>query len=313
MPTAGSNQCAPWCSGRKGIPGEAVAMDIGVLPWTDSSGDGYRYFLLIVDLFTRYVELHPLKDQETGSILDAFEQAWIYRGHGRQNIVLTDKGANVDGQTFREFCRQAGVNKKRTTPYHPQSDRMAERHIGLVKQIIRCLQADRHLAKGSWPGLLTEVSFHINAMKNATSRLSPQLLTFGREPLSPIDAWCMDLNELEMNSHEEYLRALKGKKEELTRIAQENIEKNLAKARQRFNSGKSSMEIDEGDRVMLKRSMVQYSLSPRYDGPFEVLDRRGPNVKVQIGSKDRWVHLNNVKKYLQGGVDPWPYATRPRT
>ena len=33
--------------------------------------------------------------------------------------------------------------------------------------------------EGSWSGLLMEVSFDINAMKNATSRLSPQFLTFG--------------------------------------------------------------------------------------------------------------------------------------
>ena len=176
----------PMCPMRlgEGAPGEAVAMDIGTLPWTDSQGEGHRYFLLMVDLFSRYVELEPLKDQEASSLLRAFEQGWVYRGHGMPSIILTDKGTNVDGQVFREFCRLAGVNKRRTTPYHPQCDGMAERHIGLVKQVIRCLQADRHLPKASWPGLLTEVSFHINGMKNATSRLSPHILTFGREPHS---------------------------------------------------------------------------------------------------------------------------------
>ena len=47
----------------QGIPGEAMAMDIGTLPWTDYPGEGYRYFLLMVDLFTRYVEVQPLRDQ----------------------------------------------------------------------------------------------------------------------------------------------------------------------------------------------------------------------------------------------------------
>ena len=59
---------------------------------------------------------------------------------------------------------------------------MAERHIGLVKQVIRCLQADRHLPKASWPGLLTKVSFHINGMKNGTSRQSPHILTLDANP-----------------------------------------------------------------------------------------------------------------------------------
>ena len=59
----------------QGIPGEAIAMDIGTLPWTDNPGEGYRYFLLMVDLFTRYVEVQPLRDQEASSILAAFQQS----------------------------------------------------------------------------------------------------------------------------------------------------------------------------------------------------------------------------------------------
>ena len=171
-----------------GIPGEAMAMDIGTLPWTDDPEKGYRYFLLMVDLFTRYVELQPLRDQEASTLLDAFQQGWVYRGHGMPAIILTDKGANLDGRVFREFCAKAGVDKRATTPYHPQCDGMAERNIGLVKQVIRCLQLDRQLSKGSWPGLLAEVSFHINNMENATSRMSPLLLHLGREPRSPLDS-----------------------------------------------------------------------------------------------------------------------------
>ena len=205
----------------------------------------------------------------------------------------------MDGQVFREFCRLAGVNKRRTTPYHPQCDGMAERHIGLVKQIIRCLQADRHLPKASWPGLLTEVSFHINGMKNATSRLSPHILTFGREPHSPLDAWCENLSEGERNSHEEYLHTLKKKKGELEKIARDSIERNLSKVRQRYNAGKRETEVDKGDMVMLKSNITKDSLSPRYDGPFLVIERRGPDVKLRLTNKYRWVHLNNVKKYAE--------------
>ena len=41
------------------------------------------------------------------------------------------------------------------------------------------------------------------------------------------------------------------------------------------------------------------SLSPRYNGPFLVIERRGPDVKLRLANKDRWVHLNNVKKYSE--------------
>ena len=103
----------------------------------------------MVDLFTRYVEVQPLRDQEASSILAAFQQGWVYRGHGMPSIVFTDRRANIDGQVFREFFAKTGIDKRSTTPNHPQSDGMVERNVGLVKQVVRCLQLDRQLAKGS--------------------------------------------------------------------------------------------------------------------------------------------------------------------
>ena len=49
-------------------------------------------------------------------------------------VILSDRGPNVDGEAFRGFCRALGVNKKRTTPYRPQSDGMSERNIGMVNR-----------------------------------------------------------------------------------------------------------------------------------------------------------------------------------
>ena len=186
-----------------GTPGYAVGIDVGTLPWAEG---GYRYFLLMVDLFTRYIELYPLADQEAGSLVKAFEQGWIYRGHGVPVKILSDQGSSIDGDKFREFCRSLGVEKKRTTPYHPETDGMAERNIVMVKQVIRCLQLDRRLSKGSWPSLLTEVSFHCNGMENTTSRTSPHMLTRGQQPKSPMDAWCEILQEGEVKFTPRILR-----------------------------------------------------------------------------------------------------------
>ena len=82
----------------KGIPSYAVGIDVGTLTWAEG---GYRYFLLMVDLFTRYVGLFPLADQEASSLVKAFEQGWIYRGHGVPTRILSDQGSNIDREKFR--------------------------------------------------------------------------------------------------------------------------------------------------------------------------------------------------------------------
>ena len=275
-------------------PGYAVGIDVGTLPWSEG---GYRYFLLMVDLFSRYMEVYPLKDQEATSLVKAFEQGWIYRGHGVPARILSDQGSNIDGHTFREFCRQLGVEKRRTTPYHPETDGMAERNIGMVKQVIRCLQLDRKLPKESWPSLLSEVSFHCNGMNNATSNMSPHLLIRGRQPRCPMDAWCNTLKPCEVNSHGEYLESLLTKQEVLKEIAQGNISRNTERIRIKRNEKRNSSHIRAGQSVMLRRNIHQDSLAPRFDGPFVVLKRKGPNVKLRLSTRDKWVHLNHCKVY----------------
>ena len=114
----------------------------------------------MVDLFSRLIELVPLRDQTFASVVVAFEQGWVCQGHGVPEIIITEQGSQLDGEEFRGFCTPLNIDKRHTTPHHPQCDGMAERNIGFVKQVLSCLLLDRQLSKGSWPTLLKEVSFH---------------------------------------------------------------------------------------------------------------------------------------------------------
>ena len=57
---------------EKHSPGSIVAMDDGTIPWSDGE---YGYFLLMVDLFTRHVELAPMRDQTAATVMGAFEES----------------------------------------------------------------------------------------------------------------------------------------------------------------------------------------------------------------------------------------------
>ena len=52
--------------------------------------------------------------------------------------ILTDQAHNVNGTEVRAVCDKLWIDKGHTSPYHPQADGLAERSIGLVKQVARC-------------------------------------------------------------------------------------------------------------------------------------------------------------------------------
>ena len=68
---------------------------------------------------------------------------------------------------------------------------------------------------------------------------------------------------------------------------------------------------------MLLNETRQDSLDPRYDGPFEVLERKGPDVKLKVGKSfqegnggshrefvNKWVHLDRCKEYHASSMIP---------
>jgi hypothetical protein len=81
-------------------PMEFISLDIAYMP---VDNDGYRYILLVGDLFSKFIDAIPLRDQTAESIVKAFQENWLYV-HSNPYFLLSDQGSNVDGDTIRTFC-----------------------------------------------------------------------------------------------------------------------------------------------------------------------------------------------------------------
>ena len=118
-------------------------MDIAYLPWTAA---GYRYLLVIVDLFSEYIEAVPMKDQEAVTVAEALEYGWLHR-YGYPFALLSDQGRNVDGELIRDTCDRNGIAKLHSSVYHPEGDGEVERMIQTSKQCMRCLLEERQISR----------------------------------------------------------------------------------------------------------------------------------------------------------------------
>ena len=78
---------------------EFVSIDVALLPPNDS---GFKYMLLIGDVFSIYVEAVPIKDQHAPTVCQAFRESWIFE-HGSPYLILSDQGSNVDGNLIHEL------------------------------------------------------------------------------------------------------------------------------------------------------------------------------------------------------------------
>ena len=92
---------------------EYVSIDIAVLPPDDSS---FKYMLLIGDVFSKYIEAVPMKDQRAITVCQAFRESWVFK-HGSPYFLLSDQGSNVDGNLIHELCKIFNIEKMRSSAF----------------------------------------------------------------------------------------------------------------------------------------------------------------------------------------------------
>ena len=64
---------------------------------------GSKYVLTMIDRFSRWVCLVPLKHVTSYDIAQALFNKWICQ-FGLAEVIITDQGSNFDSEVFAEVC-----------------------------------------------------------------------------------------------------------------------------------------------------------------------------------------------------------------
>ena len=106
----------------RGFNDRVHAVLLGPLP----REQGYRYLLVMIDAYTRWVELIPLEDKTAESVVTGVMDGWISR-HGAMATLFTDQGREFVNQAFQELGRKMVISHQSTLAYHPQANGLVER------------------------------------------------------------------------------------------------------------------------------------------------------------------------------------------
>nr|XP_006813377.1 PREDICTED: gypsy retrotransposon integrase-like protein 1-like [Saccoglossus kowalevskii] len=162
------NVCAQRQSARK--PRKAPLQTIDILgPFTESS-EGNKKVLVFADYFTKWLECIPLKD-EKATVAKALVSVVISR-FGVPGEIHSDRERDFISSTFREVCSLLGISKTYTTPRHPQSDGMVERHMKVVVGVIKSY-LDPLAHQRDWDQYLPYVSMAYRSSVHASTGESP--------------------------------------------------------------------------------------------------------------------------------------------
>ena len=290
---------APFQTIRANHPFQIVTWDImGPLPTSDT---GFKYILVITDVFTKWVEAFPLKTTVAETLASVFVNEVVSR-FGVPSQLHSDQGANFCSEVINAMCRQLGIERSRNTAYHPQGNGQVERFNRTLESMLAKVVADN---QRDWDKHLPQVLFAYRTSLHETTKFTPFFLNFGRSPTLPIDIMLgrepQEQNPQAIPQYVQHLRESLGRAFTLVRHHLD-LNHRRQKERQYDGTAYATQELKIRDRVWLFVPAVKTGrtkkLSSLWRGPYTILDKTSPvNYCIQLIGTTRTlvVHRNRLK------------------
>ncbi len=116
-------------------PHEILAINFTVM---EPAHDGRENVLILTDIFSKYTQAIPTKDQQASTVAETLVRHWFYL-FGVPSQIHSDQGKNFESKLIQELCKVYRIQKSRTTPYHPQGNGQCERFNRTLHDLLRTL------------------------------------------------------------------------------------------------------------------------------------------------------------------------------
>ena len=153
---------------------ELVCYDLAG-PFLPETPSGNKYALIIVDHFSKWPEVIPLKDIDAPTIARAIHDQWICR-YGLMKRLHSDGAPNVHGCVIKEISTLLGIGKSKSSRLHPQGDGLSE---AMVKQVKSCIQKQVDQFGRNWDLHLQAAVYAIRSSISSSTKVSPAELILG--------------------------------------------------------------------------------------------------------------------------------------
>ena len=156
-------------------------MDL-VGPIHPPSSRGNKYIVTVIDMLTGFTMATPILNKNSETIYNAYRDN-IYCIFGGSSRILTDNGSEFQNKEMQQVCKTLGVKHIFSPVYTPESNGRLEGWHRFFKACIA-----KHIRGGGvkWDELVPLAVSAYNFFPCQSSKESPFMLMFGRDPITPV-------------------------------------------------------------------------------------------------------------------------------
>ncbi|KAF7810690.1 Pol polyprotein [Senna tora] len=251
---------APW-------PFDKWGMDL-LGPFPPAPGQ-FRYLIVAVDLFTKWIEAEPLPTI-TSKRVRKFAWKNIVCRFGIPKALITNNGMQFVSESFKTFCQELHISLKNTSVEHPATNGQTEFANRIILEGLKKRLGD---AKTEWVKELPSVLWAYRTTPQASTEETPFSLTFGHEAVIPVEIGAPYDRKLtyEPSSNREALAVdldLLPEKTEMAAIRIAAYKQKIARYR---NKRVRKQSLEAGDLVLRRTDRPNLGkLRETWEGPYKV-------------------------------------------
>ncbi|WVZ70158.1 hypothetical protein U9M48_018846 [Paspalum notatum var. saurae] len=281
---------------------QQVKVDHQKTPGLPRTSAGHDAIWVIVDRLTKVAQFVPIKKTYSLQRLAKLYVKEIVASYGIPLYIVSDRDPRFVSRFWKSLHKALGTKLSFSTAYHPQTDGQSERVIQILEDTLRAISLD---LKESWDESLTLVKFAYNNSYQSSIKMAPYEALYGRRCRSPI-CWG-ETGERKMIGPDLVQQA-----EEKIQIIRTHLKSAQDRQKKQADVRRRKLEFQVGDFVFLKVSPKKGTrrfglcgkLSPRYVGPFQVVERVGPvayrlNLPSDLSGVHNVFHVSLLRKCLR--------------
>jgi transposase InsO family protein len=270
---------------------------IGPLP-VDSHSN--KYIVVIVDSFTRFVELWPCKDVTARAAAEAVLQ--VVGRYGVPKEVRSDQGSQFTAELVADLLTFLQIEHRFSIPYRPQAMGKVERMNQEVMRHLRVLTM-QHKANSEWSNYIPLVQRIINSTPNRVTGLAPAQLLYGDAIDLSRQLLTLPKEEGGEQVYADYLEGLIHAQRNYARLALEAQQRHVAAYLEQAPANPTSYSV--GDYVLVSYpDRAPSKLHPRWRGPMIVLSVAGNTYDCQdvLTQETSEFDISRLKMYKHDAV-----------
>ncbi|GKT33275.1 hypothetical protein ADUPG1_007237, partial [Aduncisulcus paluster] len=274
---------------------EEISID-SLGPITKEEENPVKYIIVIIDNFSRFVELYPTESTTGKEAADAVLNCIVAR-HGLPKCIRTDAGPQYKNELIHSLCE--ALNRMV----------IVER---VNREIWKHLKTGftRGLRRQDWPDMLPLIMNILNNRKSENWKYSPHELMYGsskkrnqlitalveRDDSRPFSSFTEEEQATVFDKHIEILdKRLKKRR----KTVEEEQEKALDAREKRLDDADGPKEFGEGDLVLLTRQKQARKGQSLNLGPYKVIKKTSKfyyRVEGLNGEKPFKVHISRMRE-----------------